>query len=76
MKINIEFDLNREEDRETYQHTFNASAMYYALSDINAELRRIHKYVELSEDEANKFERLVDKFSEILSDRGLNIGEM
>lgn len=70
MKAILEFNL--PEDKEEYEMTINASKYYLALWGIKQELRKQLKYAELSEQEYEIYEKVSDKFYEILGDNGIN----
>jgi len=70
MKATLEFNL--PEDKEDYEMTINASKYYLALWHIKQELRSKLKYAELSEQEYEIYEKVSNKFNEILEDNGIN----
>lgn len=62
MKAKLSFDL--ETDQTEFEIAVNAGKMYCALFDIKTELRRLHKYEDLTEDQHKLLEQIRDFFYE------------
>jgi hypothetical protein len=71
MKATLEFNL--PDDKEDYEMMINASKYYLALWNMKQELRSKLKYAELSEQEYEIYEKVRDKYNEILDDNGINL---
>lgn len=76
MKAILKFDLNDSDDRSAHKDAILAHNYKHVISEIRAELRRIHKYGNLEEPILSKFDKLIDKFYEILNDNNIDLSDI
>ena len=73
MKAILEFNL--PEEQHEHQDALRGSEWKWAISDLVEYLRSQIKHGENSAEEYRTFERVRDRMTEILNDRGLNLWE-
>jgi hypothetical protein len=71
MKATIEYNL--PDDQFEFDNAVKSMKMWYALTEIKDELRRIYKYEDLKENEFEMVERIREKFFEILQENEINL---
>lgn len=70
MKITIEFDSSNEEDMYEYKHITKAQDYYFALFNIQKEIRNKIKY---SENDTIKYEEFQELFLQELENKNINL---
>lgn len=71
MKATIEYNL--PDDQFEFDSAVKSTKMFFALTEIKDELRRIWKYEELKENQFEMVERIREKFFEILTENEINL---
>lgn len=73
MTAKIEFDLSEPDDREELERALKATSLAIALWDIQQALRNEMKYnEELTEDQYQILEKMMNKYNEILYENKVN----
>jgi hypothetical protein len=71
MKTTLKYNL--PDDDFEFNCAVKSTKMYFALTEIKDELRRIWKYEELKENQFEMVERIREKFFEILTENEINL---
>lgn len=71
--MKVIFEYNRPEDNEEIELHMKTLDFYCALVDMRDYLRGKIKYEELSEKEQDVYEKVADKFFEIITDRSIDL---
>lgn len=72
MKINIELDLRREEDKHQYEIYKQAYETYRFVGDFKNYLREQYKYAELTDEQSDYLDKIRDKFYELANEYHIN----
>ena len=71
MKETLKYNL--PDDQFEFESAVKSTKMFFALTEIKDELRRIWKYEELKENQFEMVERIREKFFEILTENEINL---
>ena len=71
MKATLKYNL--PDDQFEFESAVKSTKMFFALTEIKDELRRIWKYEELKENQFEMVERIREKFFEILTENEINL---
>ena len=71
MKATLEYTL--PDDQHEYDLANNSGAMYNALFEIKNELRTLHKYGELSDQQWEMVDKIYQQFNDILIDNKIQL---
>jgi len=72
MKAILEFDLNNEDDKVTYENTLNADKLFRLVEDWEDHLRKLDKYGEYkTEAESNLVHEIRVKWFEMKAEGGI-----
>ena len=71
MKVKLEYNL--PDDQFEFECAVKSTKMYFALTELNDELRSIWKYEDLKANQFEMVERIREKFFEILTENEINL---
>lgn len=76
MKATLRYDFNDYSDVLAHKRAIKSTDAYIAMHSFMEELLRLRKYEELTEENYDFLETIIEKYSNILNDLGIDLNDL